>query len=58
MMNDEGTTKASEAEIKMALDKFVAARKAKQNELLTAQDSLRQEVPSRQEATATLNGLR
>jgi hypothetical protein len=49
--------KASKAEIKAALDKFVAARKAKQNELLQAQDSLRQVLTSRQEATATLNGL-
>jgi hypothetical protein len=49
--------KASKAEIKAALDKFVAARKAKQNELLQAQDSLRQVLTTRQEATATLNGL-
>jgi hypothetical protein len=49
--------KASKAEIKVALDKFVAARQAKQNELLQAQDSLRKVLTSRQEATATLNGL-
>jgi Na+-transporting NADH:ubiquinone oxidoreductase subunit NqrC len=49
--------KASKAEIKAALDKFVSARKAKQNELLQAQESLRQVLTSRQEATATLNGL-
>ena len=49
--------KASKAEIKAALDKFVAARKVKQNELLKAQDSLRQVLTTRQEAAATLNGL-
>jgi hypothetical protein len=49
--------KAAKSEIKAALDKFVAARKAKQNELLQAQDSLRQVLTTRQAATATLNGL-
>jgi Spy/CpxP family protein refolding chaperone len=49
--------KASKAEIKAALDKFVAARQAKQNELLKAQDSLRKVLTARQEAIATLNGL-
>ena len=49
--------KASKAEIKAALDKFVAARQAKQNELQQAQDSLRKVLTARQEATATLNGL-
>ena len=49
--------KASKAEIKAALDKFVAARKAKQNELQQAQDDLRKVLTARQEATATLNGL-
>ncbi|MGO8928840.1 MAG: hypothetical protein ACLQU3_18385 [Limisphaerales bacterium] len=49
--------KASKAEIKAALDKFVAARQAKQNELQQAQDDLRKVLTARQEATATLNGL-
>jgi hypothetical protein len=49
--------KASKAEIKAALDKFVAARQAKQNELQQAQDNLRKVLTGRQEATATLNGL-
>ncbi len=49
--------KASKAEIKAALAKFVAARQAKQNELQQAQDKLRQVLTARQEATATLNGL-
>ena len=49
--------KASKAEIKAALDKFVAARQAKQNELQQAQDNLRKVLTARQEATATLNGL-
>ena len=49
--------KASKAEIKAALEKFVAARQAKQNELQQAQDNLRKVLTARQEATATLNGL-
>lgn len=49
--------KASKAEIKAALVKFVAARQAKQSELLQAQDNLRKVLTTRQEATATLNGL-
>ena len=49
--------KASKAEIKAALDKYVAARKAKQAELEKAQDDLRKVLTSRQEAIATLNGL-
>ena len=49
--------KASKAEIKAALEKFVAARQAKQNELQQAQDTLRKVLTARQEATATLNGL-
>jgi hypothetical protein len=49
--------KASKAEIKAALAKLVAARQAKQNELLQAQDNLRKVLTTRQEATATLNGL-
>ena len=50
-------SKASKAEIKAALEKFVAARQAKQTELQQAQDNLRKVLTARQEATATLNGL-
>ncbi len=49
--------KASKAEIKAALGKLVAARQAKKSELLQAQDNLRKVLTTRQEATATLNGL-
>ena len=49
--------KASKAEIKAALAKYVVARQAKQNELQKAQDNLRKVLTARQEATATLNGL-
>jgi hypothetical protein len=49
--------KAPKAEIKAALDKYVAARKAKQAQLEKAQDDLRKILTSRQEAIATLNGL-
>lgn len=49
--------KASKAEIKAAMDKYVASRKAKQAELEKAQDDLRKVLTSRQEAIATLNGL-
>jgi hypothetical protein len=49
--------KAPKAEIKAALDKFVASRKAKQAQLEKAQDDLRKVLTSRQEAIATLNGL-
>jgi hypothetical protein len=49
--------KAPKAEVKAALEKFVAARKAKQAELEKAQDDLRKVLTSRQEAIATLNGL-
>ena len=49
--------KSSKAEIKAALDKYVAARQAKQTELQQAQDNLRKVLSARQEATATLNGL-
>jgi hypothetical protein len=50
-------SKASKAEIKAALDKYVASRKAKQAALQQAQDDLRKVLTSRQEALATLNGL-
>lgn len=49
--------KAPKAELKAALEKFVASRKAKQAELEKAQDELRKVLTSRQEAIATLDGL-
>jgi Spy/CpxP family protein refolding chaperone len=49
--------KAPKAEVKAALDKFVASRKAKQAELEKAQDELRKVLTARQEAIATLDGL-
>lgn len=49
--------KASNAETKAALEKFVADRKAKQAELEKAQAALRKVLTPRQEAIATLNGL-
>lgn len=49
--------KASNAETKAAVEKFVAARKAKQAELEKAQAALRKVLTPRQEAIATLNGL-
>ena len=49
--------KAPKAEIKAALEKFEASRKAKQAELEKAQEQLRKVLTSRQEAIATLNGL-
>lgn len=50
-------SKASKAELKAALDKFVASRKAKQAALEQAQDDLRKVLTSRQEAIAAVNGL-
>ena len=50
-------SKASKAEIKAALDKYTASRKAKQAALEQAQADLRKVLTSRQEAIATLNGL-
>lgn len=49
--------KASSAEMKAALAKYVASRKAKQAELESAQAELRKVLTPRQEAIATLNGL-
>ena len=49
--------KASKAEVKAALDKYIAARQAKQDALKQTQDNLRKVLTARQEATATLNGL-
>ena len=50
-------SKASKTEIKAALDKYVASRKARQATLEQAQADLRKVLTSRQEAIATLNGL-
>lgn len=50
-------SKASKAEIKTALQKYMAARKAKEAELQQAQEKLRELLSPRQEAIATLNGL-
>jgi hypothetical protein len=50
-------SKGSKAEIKGALDKYVASRKGKQAALEQAQADLRKVLTSRQEAIATLNGL-
>jgi len=50
-------SKASKAELKAALDKYVASRKAKQADLEKAQAALREILTPRQEAIATLNGL-
>jgi hypothetical protein len=49
--------KASKAEVKAALEKYVAARQAKQDELKQAQENLRKVLTTRQEAIATLGGL-
>jgi len=50
-------SKASKAELKAALEKYVASRKAKQAEMEKAQAALRELLTPRQEAIATLNGL-
>jgi hypothetical protein len=50
-------SKASKAEMKAALEKYVASRKAKQAEMEKAQAALRELLTPRQEAIATLNGL-
>jgi len=50
-------SKASKAEIKAALTKYLASRKTKEAELQQAQDKLRELLTPRQEAIATLNGL-
>ncbi|MGA2863365.1 MAG: hypothetical protein ABSF95_02645 [Verrucomicrobiota bacterium] len=49
--------KASTAEIKAALGRFVEARKAKAEQLKAAQEELRKVLTVRQEAIAHLNGL-
>lgn len=50
-------SKASKSEIKAALEKYVASRKATQAEMEKAQTALRELLTPRQEAIATLNGL-
>ena len=50
-------SKASKAEMKAALEKYVASRKTKQADLDKAQAALRELLTPRQEAIATLNGL-
>jgi len=50
-------SKASKADTKAALEKFVAGRKAKQAALEQAQENLRKVLTSRQEAIATYYGL-
>jgi hypothetical protein len=50
-------SKASKADLKVALDKYVASRKTKQAALEQAQENLRKYLTPRQEAIATLNGL-
>lgn len=49
--------KASNAELKTAIEKYTAARKAKQAELEAAQAELRKVLSVRQEAIATVSGL-
>ncbi len=50
-------SKASKAEMKAALAKYIESRKAKQAELEKAQAALREVLTTRQEAIAALNGL-
>lgn len=50
-------SKASKAEMKAALEKYVASRKTKQADMEKAQAALRELLTPRQEAIATLNGL-
>ena len=50
-------SKASKAEMKAALEKYQASRKANQAALEQAQADLRKILTTRQEAIATLNGL-
>lgn len=50
-------SKASKAEMKAALEKYQASRKANQAALEQAQADLRKVLTTRQEAIATLNGL-
>ena len=50
-------SKASKAELKATLEKYVASRKTKQADLEKSQAALRELLTPRQEAIATLNGL-
>src|ERR1035438_8703071 len=50
-------SKASKAETKAALEKYVASRKTKQADLEKSQAALRELLTQRQEAIAALNGL-
>jgi hypothetical protein len=50
-------SKASKAELKAALEKYVASRKTKQADLEKSQAALRELLTPRQEAIAALNGL-
>lgn len=50
-------SKASKAEMKAALEKYLASRKEKQAEMEKAQENLRKLLTPRQEAIATLSGL-
>jgi hypothetical protein len=50
-------SKASKAELKAALDKYLASRKAQQAALEQAQEDLRKVLTTRQEAIATSYGL-
>ena len=50
-------SKASKAELKAAMDKYLAARKVKLAALQQAQDDLRKVLTTRQEALAMTNGL-
>jgi hypothetical protein len=49
--------KASKAELKAAMTKFVEARKVREEQLKAAQEELRKVLTTRQEAIATANGL-
>ncbi len=49
--------KAPAADVKAALAKYVASRKARQEQLRAAQEQLRKLLTARQEAIATMNGL-
>ncbi len=49
--------KASKAELSSALDRYIAARKAKQAALESAEENLRKVLTKRQEALAVLHGL-
>jgi len=56
-LNKAFEAKASKAELKAALEKFVEARKRKQANIEKAQAELREVLSVRQEVAATLSGL-